>query len=145
MNEKFVVYGTVVKTFATLKGPCAKGCYLIQNVDLLLKGRIYPKVLALNVLFLNFEVFISSANQIMKEKIYCQNTGPNTILTKITNLFFTVYNSLFAVLITFVSKDTKLWKNSLKIDVNKLWSNFTTSQSFSKQQSFWQVFNFYPS
>ena len=32
-NEKFVAYGTVVKIFAILKSPCAKGCYLIQKLE----------------------------------------------------------------------------------------------------------------
>ena len=30
-NEKFVVYGTMVKTLATLKSPCAKSCCLMPS------------------------------------------------------------------------------------------------------------------
>ena len=32
VNEKFVAFGTMVKILATFKSPCAKACYLIQNL-----------------------------------------------------------------------------------------------------------------
>ena len=33
LNEKFIAYGTMVKILATLKNPCVKGCYLMQELE----------------------------------------------------------------------------------------------------------------
>ena len=47
VNEEFVACGTLVETLAILKSSCAKGCYLIQNLNLYLVGCICP-VLVIN-------------------------------------------------------------------------------------------------
>ena len=48
VNEEFVACGTLVETLAILKSSCAKGCYLIQNLNLYLVGCICPNVLVIN-------------------------------------------------------------------------------------------------
>ena len=40
VNEKLVAYGTIVKTLAILKSPCAKDRYLTQKPEPVI-GRVY--------------------------------------------------------------------------------------------------------
>ena len=106
INEEFLAHGTMVEILATPKSPCAKGCYLIKKLEPII-GRVHlPQCFGNKFLFiirlaedmkvlkiccpirnrkndlrmghLLFKAFISSASQIMKEKIYCQGFGENT-------------------------------------------------------------------
>ena len=50
INEKdaALAYETIIKILEILKGPCAKGCYLIQNFKLAIGRCICPSFLAIN-------------------------------------------------------------------------------------------------
>ena len=53
VKEKFVAYGTMSKILTTLTSPFSMECFLIQNLNILLKECIFPNVLAINVFFHN--------------------------------------------------------------------------------------------